>query len=981
MTELHLTEIRFERHIESRLNLVGFKSLHYSEYDRSFCLIRRDVIDFIRETQPEAWSKLEEIHGVDAENRVLKRISDEVSRRGIIDVLKDQVVDFGVYLNLCYFKPKSDLAPEHYELYQKNRFTVVRQLHYSNRNSNSIDTVLFLNGLALITMELKNQLTGQNVKHSEFQYQNDRDPREPLLRFKRCLAHFCVDNNRASMTTKLAKKETRFLPYNKDIENPPVANGYRTEYLWSEILSPDSLLDIIENFAHVSEIKNYEFNEKTKNIDTRKSETLIFPRYHQLDLLRKFRIQLKNDGVGTNYLVQHTTGSGKSYSIGWLAHTLASFYRSDGDKQRMFDTVVVVTDRKVLDQQIRETIKALERTLGVVGGVEKGSKELREFLEQGKSIVVSTIQKFPFISDTITTLRQRNFAVIIDEVHSSQSGELSKELKKTLSKNLNDNTGYEDLLLKMISYRGRQEHISFFGFTGTPKDETLELFGTKDGNSFAPFHIYSMRQSIYERFTLDVLRNYTTYKRYVKLHELAANDDRLVPANRATSQLLNIVDSHEITIKKKVSIMLDHWTNKGSRGIQTRARAMIVTRSRKNCVQYFHEVNKQLEEYGLDYRALVAFSGEVNYNGVSHTEHSLNKDYGHKGDIPQGLKNPKFRILIIAEKFQTGFDEPLVQTMYVDKPLRGVQCVQTLSRLNRTMDGKPETFVLDFVNEPEDVKEAFQQYYQSVILEGESDPNTLYDTKTDIEKIGLYTPAEVTEFCRQFLDTNRSDGDLHVILDGVVDQFNLIEEDEAKENIRAQIKKYLELYGYLSQIISFVDISLEESFIFFKYLIKKLPKRDVEQLDISDEIDLDSLRIQKIHELKDNLENKDSFVDPPKFDHRRESEPEQDFLSQIISRVNQLYGVNLSEEDRISLERLNTQLSDDKQIRLFMNDDNSDDNKRVFFENRFNDKLLGYVNDRIDFYKMMEDNPSIKNLICNSMFEKYRNQQVSFGGN
>lgn len=978
---MHPTEKRFEIYIESRLNSIGFNSRLSSEYDRDLCLIREDVINFIRETQPEAWSKLEEIHGTDAENRVLKRISDEVTRRGIIDVLNDQVVDLGVYLNLCYFKPKSDLAPEHYEFYQKNRFTVVRQLHYSNQNSNSIDIVLFLNGLAVITMELKNQLTGQNIKHSEFQYQNDRDPREPLLKFKRCLAHFCVDNNKASMTTKLAKKETRFLPYNKDIENPPVTSGYRTEYLWSEILSPDSLLDIIENFAHVSEIKNYEFNEKTNKIATKTSETQIFPRYHQLDLLRKFRSQLKIDGVGTNYLVQYTTGSGKSYSIGWLAHTLSSFYRSVGDKQRMFDTIVVITDRRVLDQQIRETIKALELTPGVVGGVEKGSKELKQFLEQGKAIVVSTIQKFPFISDTIATLRQKNFAVIIDEVHSSQSGELSKELKKTLSNNLNHEIEYEDLLLKMISYRGKQDHISFFGFTGTPKGETLELFGTKQDNSFTPFHIYSMRQSIYERFTLDVLQNYTAYKRYVKLHELAANDDRLVPASRATSQLLNFVDSHEMTIKKKVSIMLDHWTNKGSRGIQNRARGMIVTRSRKNCVRYFHEVNKQLEERGSDHRALVAFSGEVNHKGLSYTEHGLNKDYGHTGDIPQGLKNPKYRLLIIAEKFQTGFDEPLVQTMYVDKPLRGVQCVQTLSRLNRTMDSKTETFVLDFVNEPEDIKEAFQQYYQSVIMEGESDPNTLYDTKNDIEKFGLYTLAEVTEFCRQFFDPNRSEGDLHVILDDVVDRFDLIDEDEAKENIRAQIKKYLELYGYLSQIISFVDISLEERFIFLKYLIKKLPKRDAEQLDIYDAIDLDSLRIQKIHELKDELEERDSPVEPPDFDRGPEKEPEQDLLSEIINRVNQLYGVNLSEEDRISLEILNTQLSDDKQIKLFMNDANSDDNKRAFFENRFNDKLLGYVNDRIDFYKMMEDNPSIKNLICNWMYEKYPTQQASLGGN
>ena len=429
MSNLKPTEEKFEDHIEKHLNSIGYKSRHFSEYNRSLCLIREDLVEFIKTTQPDNWNKLEEIYGIDTENKVLSRISSEISKRGIIDVLRNPVVDRGVYLTLCFFQPRSDLNPDHQRLYQLNKFTVVRQLHYSNQNENSIDMVFFLNGLPLITMELKNQLTRQNIVHSQNQYKNDRDPREPLLRFKRCIVHFCVDNDAVSMTTQLAGEKTFFLPYNQDLENPPVENGYRTKYLWEDILTPDSVLDILENFVHVSREKRYFFNENKQKIDTKTLEVLIFPRYHQLDLIRRFRQQIKEDGTGKNYLVQHTTGSGKSYSIGWLAHTLTSLYRSKDDKKRMFDTIVVVTDRTVLDDQLRNTVRSLEKTAGVVSGVDKDSNQLKTFLEQGKDIIISTIQKFPFISETISSLGHRTFAVIIDEVHSSQSGELSKELK------------------------------------------------------------------------------------------------------------------------------------------------------------------------------------------------------------------------------------------------------------------------------------------------------------------------------------------------------------------------------------------------------------------------------------------------------------------------------------------------------------------------------------------------------------------------
>ena len=973
MSSLKPTEEKFEDHIEKHLNSIGYKSCHFSEYNRSLCLIRKDLVEFIKTTQPSNWSKLEEIYGIDTENKILSRISFEISKRGIIDILRNPVVDRGVYLTLCFFQPKSDLNPDHKKLYRLNKFTIVRQLHYSNQNQNSIDMILCLNGLPLITMELKNQLTGQNIVHSQNQYRNDRDPREPLLRFKRCVVHFCVDNDSVSMTTKLEGEKTLFLPYNQDLENPPVENGYRTKYLWENILTPVSVLDIFENFVHVSKEKRYFFNEKKQKVDIKTSEVLIFPRYHQLDLIRKFRQQIKEDGTGKNYLVQHTTGSGKSYSIGWLAHTLTSLYRSKDDKKRMFDTIVVVTDRTVLDDQLRNTVRSLEKTAGVVSGVDKDSGQLRAFLEKGKDIVISTIQKFPFISETISSLGNRTFAVIIDEVHSSQSGELSKELKKSLSKTGDDDKfDYEEMLRQEIKNRGRQDNISFFGFTGTPKDKTLELFGTKTSDQkFIPFHIYSMDQSIHEGFTIDVLQNYTTYKRYFKIKQTRDNEIE-IPVSEGKKEFVRYVDSHEQTIRDKVNIMLDHWINKGSKEIRSQSRGMIVTRSRKRCVLYFNEVNAQLKERGINYRSLVGFSGEVTVDGEKYTEHGLNQTVGHRGDIPLGLKNPKFRLLIVANKFQTGFDEPLVQSMYVDKILGGVQCVQTLSRLNRTTSGKTEAFVLDFVNTPEDIRKSFQTFYQSTMLEGETNPNHLYDIQREIYNFHLYTHEDINRFCEVFYDRNRDEGDLHPVLDRVVDQFKKMEDKKIQENFRSKIQSFIRMYGYLSQIINFSDIELEKSFVFFKYLNKKLPKRESERFDISDTVDLDSLRIQKIHECVGKLEKTDSSLTPPKFEGSSITEPEFDLLSEIINRVNRIHGVNLTDEDRLDLSQLNKQLNESQEVAKYMNDSNTEENKKNFFRKQFENMVIDYVNERFEFYKRMEDNQSMKNTICKIMFSGYQ---------
>ena len=669
-----------------------------------------------------------------------------------------------------------------------------------------------------------------------------------------------------------------------------------------------------------------------------------------------------------------------SGSIGWLSHTLTSLYRSKGDTRRMFDTIIVVTDRTVLDDQLRNTIRSLEKIDGVVNGVEKGSKELKEFLEQGKDIIITTIQKFPFISETISSLGNKTFGVIIDEVHSSQSGELSKELKKSLSKSDEDDGDefdYEEMLRKEIQSRGKQKHISFFGFTGTPKEKTLELFGTKtDEGQFVPFHIYSMYQSIYEKFTLDVLQNYITFKRYFKVKQTKDGDIE-IPISNGKRELIKFVDSHELTITTKVNIILDHWISKGSKEILGQSRGMIVTQSRKHCVWYFNEINKQLKERGMTYRSLVGFSGEVNIDGEKFTEYGLNETVGHEGDVPFGLKNPQFRLLVVANKFQTGFDEPLIQSMYVDKKLGGVQCVQTLSRLNRTTSGKTQTFVLDFINEPKDIRESFQRFYQSTILEGETDPNSLYDNQSEIYNFHLYTHEDVNRFCKVFYDPNRDEGSLNHLLDSVVDRFKSIDDEEIREDFRSKIQSFIRMYGYLSQIITFTDIELEKSFVFLKYLNKKLPKRESERVDISDIIDLDSLRIQKIHEHIEDLEHKDGIVNPPVFDSTGFIEPEVDLLSEIINQVNTTYGVNLNEEDKLDLSRLSKKLIVDPEVSKFMTGDNTEENKKNFFKQQFNEVMVDYVNDRFEFYKKMDENQEMKNMIFQMMYSDYQKQHNS----
>jgi type I restriction enzyme R subunit len=979
------SEKRFEFHIEQSLNDKGYKSIPYTEYDKTLCLIPDEFISFIKNSQPKEYEKLVLQYGFETEVKLCKRLTEEIGRRGVIDVLRNGFKDRGCNFSVVYFEPNSGLNPEHSNLYKRNCFEVVRQLRYSTKNENSIDMVLFLNGIPLITMELKNQLTSQNYKNSELQYRQDRDPKELLFQFKRMLSHFCVDNDHVTMTTQLKGDDTKFLPYNKSIENPFNPDGYKTHYLWEEILTTDSLLDIIENFVHVSKESEKVWDSYKGKVVEKTKDVLIFPRYHQLDCVRKIREKVKEEGTGHNYLIQHTTGSGKSYEIGWLSHLLTSLYRTKENTNRIFDTIIVVTDRKVLDKQLQNTITQLQQTIGVVNNVTQGSKQLKEFLEQSKDIIISTIQKFPVISESISELKSRTFGIIVDEVHSSQSGEGSKHLRKSISKGTSetdeededDTFDYEDLIREEIRNRGHQNHISYFGFTGTPKNKTLELFGRKNEEGhFVPFHSYTMKQSIYEGFTLDVLKNYTTYSRWFKLTQ--TGEDKPVPEGKVIKQVMDFVDSHPDTIEQKVKIILHQFINKTSKTITGKGRGMVVVRSRYHCVLFQQEMKKQMKQMGLPSSVLVGYSGTIKYGGRDLTEGILNKENGLQNlvSIPDGLKDPRYRILIVSSKFQTGFDEPLLQSMFVDKKLSGVQCVQTLSRLNRTCSGKTETFVLDFVNETEDVVESFQPYYTTTELIGETDPNKLYDLETKIKGFNLFTKFMVDEFCKLFYNEHETDEILQPILNRVVEKWKEIQNPEQRDEFKSLIQSYIRLYGYISQIITFEDIELEKLFIFLKYVNKKLPKGEQTKVDISDSIDLDSLRIQKIGEFRLSLIDKSGELEPPSSESgvSRVDEP-LDLLSEIIRKMNEIYGVEITEENRLDLQNVHRRVMEDESLRKVMTGDNSETNKKRKFEEVLGQIILSYVNNRVEFYQKME-NPQVKRVITDDFFRDYQRSYI-----
>jgi type I restriction enzyme, R subunit len=947
------------------------------DYDRTYCIISRDLIDFIYATQPEEWTKFKKLHGDASKDRIIHRIFTEIERRGSLDVLRKGIKSDGCKFLLAYFHPASGLNEALQKKYAANIFSLVRQLHYSVKNEKSLDLALFLNGIPVFTIELKNHLTGQNVQNAIHQYKTDRDPKEPLLVFRRCLAHFAVDPDLVYVTTKLEGSKTKFLPFNQGYNggagNPPSWKGFATAYLWELVWARDSLLDLIQHFVQDVEV----LDEKGQKTGKRQ---IIFPRYHQLESVRGLISDARQKGTGQRYLIQNSAGSGKSNSIAWLAHQLSILH--DKEDRRVFDSIIVITDRKILDRQLQATVRQFEQVDGVVENIDKTSHQLKEALELGKTIIVTTLQKFPVIAKEVSELKSSRFAVIIDEAHSSQTGESTKSLKKVLLVSsleeaeeldaVEEEKDTEDNIIEEMKSRGRMKNVSFFAFTATPKPKTLELFGTKrpDG-SFVAFNLYSMRQAIEEGFILDVLKNYTTYKTYWNLLK-TIKDDPHYEQMKAKFLLKQFVDLSDHAVKKKVAIMIDHFTGQIMHRINNKAKAMIVTRSRLHAVHYKLVVDKYLKEKHYPFKALVAFSGTVKDHGASYTEAGMNGFPDTQ--TAEMFKQEQYRILIVANKFQTGFNQPLLHTMYVDKKLGGVNAVQTLSRLNRTDEGKEDTVVLDFANDAEQIQKAFEQYYDRTFLTEGTDPNLLYDQESRLSDYHLYSKDDIECFSRYYFAPNATQDKLHAALQPVVDRFKASPK-EIQLEFRKTLDDYIRLYAFLSQILPFTDQDLEKLYVFGKYLYRKLPiTRERLPVEIQQQIDLDSYRVQQTMSGDISLQRGKGKLEPMKPKGEYSVVPDDiEPLSQIIKELNDHFGTDFTDQDRIFIEQLELKLADDIALAQSVKV-NPPENARLTFDHVVNDKLQGMIDSNFKFYKQITDNPQFSQLLLDWLFERYVKQ-------
>lgn len=963
----------------------GYHRRQPEEYDRTLCLIPRDVVDFILATQPKEWARLKQHHGGEVKERFLKRLASEIERRGALDVLRSGIKDSGCKFRLAYFRPASGLNEETRRLYQANLFSVVRQLRYSTRNEKSIDLVLFLNGIPIFTAELKNPLTGQTVEDAIRQYKTDRDPREPLFAYGRCLAHFAVDPDLVYVTTHLQGLKTRFLPFNQGrfggAGNPPVPPtrpGYATSYLWEETWTRDSVLDLIRYFIHEVE----EEDEKGRKNGRR---FLIFPRYHQVDCVRKLIAHARAHGTGQRYLIQHSAGSGKSFTIAWLAHQLATLH--DASDRRVFDSIVVVTDRRVLDRQLQRTMRQFEQTLGVVENIDTTSRQLKEALESGKTIIVTTLQKFPVIVNQIGELPGKRFAVIVDEAHSSQSGESTKSLKAVLaSRSLEEaereeagaatpEEELESTILSEIEKRGRLPNLSMFAFTATPKPKTLELFGTRlaDGK-FAPFHLYSMRQAIEEGFILDVLANYTTYKAYWRLLKKIEDDPRY-DKKKAEYLLKYFVDLHPHAINEKVRIMVEHFATQVQGEIGGKAKAMVVTRSRLHAVRYKLAFDAYLTERGYPFKALVAFSGTVQDGGQSYTEAGMNGF--PETQTAKAFERPEYRFLIVANKFQTGFDQPLLHTMYVDKKLGGVNAVQTLSRLNRTHPEKRGTMVLDFANEADEIKAAFEPYYETTLLSEATDPNLLYEIQTRLAGFPVYTDADVNAFAKVYFDKRSTQDRLYAALAPAVERFRELTKEE-QQDFRGQLTDFIRLYAFLAQVLTFADVDLEKLYVFARHLRRLLPAdRDTLPWEVQQNIDMESYRLQRTSSGRITLERKAGMLQPQSTKGRYGVAPEElEPLSRIIAELNERFGLNLGPEHRATLGYIMAKLEADPALDASARV-NTRENIRLTFDAKVEQVIQEIVDSNFELYKRITDDPEFGDAVKTFLFDLYLHARTS----
>ena len=925
-------EIHFEAVIETHLLENGYVTVGRDGYDRERAIFPSVVLDFIRETQPKEWGKLEALHGEKTGEQVLGDLCKWMDANGALATLRHGFKCYGKTLRVAFFKAAHDLNPELEARYAANRVGITRQLHFSPHSEQSLDVTISLNGIPIATAELKNPLTGQTVDDARKQYRHDRDPREPIFEFKRrALVHFAVDTETVSMTTRLAGQATHFLPFNKGCDggagNPPDPAGrtYRTAYLWEEVLQRDSLLDLLSRFLHL-QIEERRDDQGRKF----KKETMIFPRYHQLQAVRLLVDTVRREGVGQNYLVEHSAGSGKSNTIGWLAHRLASLH--DQANERVFDSVIVVTDRVVLDQQLQDTIYQFEHKRGVVQRIEENSRQLAEALENAVPVIITTLQKFPFVSRQLLKMAEargtsgtgslptRHCAVIIDEAHSSQGGETATDLKEVLggdelrqaAKRQAEEEGAADIeaLFRSMAKRGQQANLSFFAFTATPKHKTLAVFG-RGGE---PIHRYTMRQAIEEEFILDVLKHYTSYGTYYKLLK-ACEDDPNVERKKAAKALARFMKLHPHNIAQKTQVMVEHFNAVTRHKIGGRAKAMVVTGSRLEAVRFKQGFDKYIQAKGYPIKTLVAFSGTVvdkKVPSLTYTEEEMNGGIRER-EVPEKFASQEYQVLLVAEKYQTGFDQPLLHTMYVDKRLAGIQAVQTLSRLNRIHPLKEDTFVLDFVNDREEIREAFKKYYEGAQMGEAVDPARMYQIKGELDAAGVYLAEEVARFTAIYFKpkSKQSAADhqaMNAALDPAVSRFSALmkEKEDDAELWRGKMQAFRNLYGFLSQIIPYQDSDLERLYVFLRHLAAKLPRRVTgKTYDFDDEVRLEYYRLQKISE--GSIDLKQGYAKPldgPSEVGSGQVHEQPVALSRLIDIVNVRFGTDFNQSDQLFFDQI-----------------------------------------------------------------------------
>ena len=949
------------------------------DYDREYCVDLGQLLAFLVETQPEAFDGLQLEEDGPARRKFLARLQGEISKRGTIDVLRRGIKHGRHDVDLFYGTPSASNA-DAVARYAANRFSVTRQLRYSRDETQlALDLGLFINGLPVATFELKNSLTKQTVDDAVQQYQRDRDPRERLFEFGRGVVHFAVDDHEVRFCTHLKGKGSWFLPFNlgwnDGAGNPPNPNGLKTDYLWKRILTRDGLTNILENYAQVVEVKDPKTGKK--------KATQIWPRYHQLDVVRRLLADVGAHGAGRRYLIQHSAGSGKSNSIAWLAHQLIGLERAG---QTVFDSIIVVTDRRILDQQIRDTIKQFAQVGATVGHAAQ-SGDLRKFISAGKKIIISTVQKFPFILDEIGGAhRGRRFAIIIDEAHSSQGGRTSAAVSLALSSAgaEEDDETLEDKINRLMGAKKLLPNASYFAFTATPKNKTLEIFGAPEPQAdgtvkHRPFHSYTMKQAIQEHFILDVLEHYTPVESYYKLVKKVEGDPEF-DTKRARKKLRRYVESHDHAIQLKAEIVVDHFHEQvlGLNKIGGEARAMVVTSGIERAIQYYHAIRDYLVERKSRYRAIVAFSGEHEYGGVKVTEASLN---GFPSNlIPDKIQEDPYRFLVCADKFQTGYDEPLLHTMYVDKVLSGIKAVQTLSRLNRAHPKKHDVFVLDFMNDADTMRQAFTDYYRTTVLAEETDPDKLHDLKAALDAYQLYSAVQLDEFVTLYLGGADRDR-LDPVLDSCVADYLEDLDEDGQVNFKGKAKAFLRTYGFLSSILPYTNAEWEKLSIFLTFLVPKLPAPIEDDLakGILDTIDMDSYRVEKQAAVKIQLPDSDGEIEPvPTTGGGHKPEPELDRLSNILKTFNDLFGnISWIDADRVRkriTEEIPAHVAADEAYRNARQHSDRE-NARVEHDKALGRVMTGLIKDDTELFRQFTDNDSFRRWLTDTVFRMTYSEQ------